>query len=540
MDIPHYSVEVSYENTAAGSWTLTAEHNPGGVVAGVPGLLLDDGLTYDWGFVGEQLPGQLEAAVMSFTILATSLDAFGIHADEVNRFIPQRGERMSFLVRIGAAGPVLASCVSARVNEAVLTIEDADPDTEANPYPVSLALTLDDMMLDLAGGVLDQTGGSERATLDRAALIAYMSGISLGMPTAISRVQSLVPRFGIDMPANARDAVASWANSQTTAALQAMVATPYDQSAPARDPLYPAYPAGYSWVGPSNPVGSAIPDPASVVKYMLTPANPHTPVTHKLPLRLAVVDGLLSLTNAPSSDTRTAAVNAAVCELPTSMRSTREHVPNVFQVVGEAEWLDVAPTPDQYNTRPLTIAVVPDADEVSARGPVPRQVQTQLKLGTYDGTLPEDPSVPDLATAAAAAAPFAATTEQLSEPWAVDKVKILASELPQAEAESLLPMLTPGYPGELESDGVLLRHLTVYNRPDRVAALSLDGWIVAGRMTIADGELTYEVTTQPGQPTYSVATRITVGDVLAASWHAHPAGDIDPNISVADLAYVDA
>lgn len=541
MDVPNYTVWVSYEPTAAGSWELTATHNPGQPVAGEPNLILADGFTYEWAFVGEQLPAQLEAGRASFTILAASLEAFGATPEGDNYYIPQRGERMAFSVRLGDdTGPVLVSCVSARVNEATLAIVDADPDVEWNPYPVELTVTLDDLMLDLAGGVIDQQGDSRRRTLDRAALIAYFTQISLGMKSSLSRVQAVAPRFGIDMPANAREAVATWANSQTTEELKALVATPYHQHADFRSPTFPAYPTGYSWVGPSNPVGSAIADPASSLKFMLTDANPHTPLTHKLPLRLAVIDGLLSLTNAPDTDTRTAAVNANRCELPTAMRSTREHVPNLFQVVGESEWLNTAPTPDVYETRPLTVPVVPDTTEVSDRGPVPRSIPTQLVLGAYDGTVPEAPGTKDTATAAAAAQVFSATTDQLAEPWSVDRIRILASELPQAEAESLLPVLAPSYPGEAGSDGVLLRHLTVYNRPDRVRLLSFDGWIVAGKLTILDGELSYEVTTQPGQPTYSAATRITVGDVDAASWHAHPAGDIDPQIRVADLANVDA
>lgn len=540
MDTPAYTVTVSYLPTAAGSWELEAIHNPGEPVAGEPFIILGDPFTYEWSWSGEQVPGQLDPGKMSCTIHARNFDVFGVHPDDTsNRFIPQRGERMSFSVRIGTDGPFLVSCKSARVNEAIVTIDDADPDLELNPFPITMSLKLDDLLIELPTVASGTEGGTRRASLDRIALIAFFTQNSIGMLTAISRVQSTALRFGRELPENMREAVTTWANSQTTAALRALVATPYHQHALANDPTYPAYPAGYSWVGPSNPVGSAIPDPGSSLKWMLTAANPTTALTHKLPLRLAVVDGLLSLAPAPSTDTRTAAVDAKYCELPTAMRSSREHVPNTFRVAGEAEWLNTTPTPDVYETRGLVVESIPDSIEASDRGRVPRAIQTQLILGTYDGAVPENASTQDTATAAAVASTFAPTSDQVSEPWAVDKIKISATDIPQADAESLLPILAPAYPGE-EGDGVLLRHLTVFNREARIRPLMIDGWIVAGRLAIADGELTYEVTTMPGDPTYSVATRITVGDVQAASWHAHPAGDIDPRILISDLANVDA
>lgn len=545
MNIPHFRLDVSYYPTAFGSWSLTALHNPGEVLPGA-NLVLDDTFVYEWAFQDEQVPGQLEPARVSFTISAASLEAFGAQpGDAANLWIPQRGERMSFVLRIGNAGTVLASGYTMRITDARLTIVDTDPDEDVNPYPVSLRISAVDQRLELPIVAYSGDGYTDRrATLDRLMEMSFLAQCSVGLPTSLSRVQSTAARFTKNLPTRFPDGLESWANSQTVDELRALVATPYDRYGAFRNDGVsptPAYPTGYSWCAPSNPVSGALADPASDLKVMMVPANPKTARTHKLPLRFMVdATGLLTLTNAPSSDTRLAAVDAAYVDTPTTFRSSRDHAPNLFLIQGDAEWLNVTPTPDVYETRAITVQVTAPDASASASGPIPRAVPTQLVLGTYDGANPDAGNTPDTTLAALVSTTFTPTVRQTSEAWTVDKLRILAYAMPQTEAESLLPMLAPRYPGELGSDGEVLRHLTIYNVADRVRLLPADGWIVAGQITIDRGQLVYDLTTQPGTPTYSTATPITVGDVDAASYQANPAGSIDPAILVSDLALVDA
>jgi hypothetical protein len=73
-------------------------------------------------------------------------------------------------------------------------------------------------------------------------------------------------------------------------------------------------------------------------------------------------------------------------------------------------------------------------------------------------------------------------------------------------------------------------------------AQPMSGFVVAGELVISGGELTWSLDCVPGDPQYvgGAPGPITVGQVDAASYQAHPAGDIDPRIRITDLAYASA
>lgn len=513
MDSPAYSVTVTH---LTAGWTYSAVHNtPGDPDAPV---LLMDPFTYAWAWQDGQVPGQLEPGTVTFTLYGTSAAVLPQ---------PQRGELITFTARIGAAGPILAKATAARITDAIIDLVPDDPDR-----PARLTVTARDLLVDLPSITPTRTDVGRRRCLERLTQISAATGRSIGLPTALGRAQDGSPRYSADWSGNARDVLSSWAPG-------ADVGGTFDGTL---TPAYNAYPAGYSYCAAdaADRVQPAIADPASTIKYVYTHASPLDVRTHKLPLRLGVVDGRLTLVPAPAADTRFAAIDAGVCDIPSRLRSSRDHAPNTIRLVGIAEWDTAATFGGTDQERPYS----PDyyTGDVASAGPRAREVKTQLVLGTFDHTSSASPTVPSPVPINATAPRFVPDPTAQVETYAVDGFTVNAAQLSQAEALSALPILAPAYPGE-GGDNVLLRHVTIYRiapNARRGASFIVTGWIVSGSLRIADGQITYELTTTPGVPVYDPA----VTPVTFAEFEAAAAGltvdQADPLIAFADLNYVDS
>jgi len=180
--------------------------------------------------------------------------------------------------------------------------------------------------------------------------------------------------------------------------------------------------------------------------------------------------------------------------------------------------------------------------DASGRGPSPREPDFDLYLGNRYTHIANSWPVPWPGPAAAAPY-FASDASALAAPYSYDAFELRASLVPDAVAADLLPTIAPRLPAETDGDGRLVRHLTVYGMdPDiRFAGQPVLGFVVSGSLTIVDGELVFTLLTVPGNPTVTggSATPVLVSEVVGTATGAVLPPNIDPQITVAELAYVD-
>jgi len=103
-------------------------------------------------------------------------------------------------------------------------------------------------------------------------------------------------------------------------------------------------------------------------------------------------------------------------------------------------------------------------------------------------------------------------------------------------------LVAPRLPGETDGDGRVVRHVTIHNiDPDlRFDGAPVTGFVTGGSMTMEGGDIVWKLDTTPGLPQYAsgVPAPLTVSEMVAAG-SGLTAGDTDPLITIADLAYVD-
>lgn len=529
MDHPYYSVTVAH---LTAGWSYTA-------VEGV-----DHDLAADWvlahpfryrgSFDSPVFPAQLTPSEVTITLLAKSAAVCPQ---------PQPGDLLSFTLRVGVAGPVLARISAARVTEPVM-----DVDLTHEAWPVQLTITAVDLLADLAGNAPLMVGDSRRRWMERASQIASSIGRSLGRGPLVSPSNSA---NGADLQAgwsgSARDILTAWCWSGVGLTKNAatglytigpLLVTPYHVSSPGAKDGSGAYPVGYTWaaVSTGSNVLPVIPDPSSDVKYMVSDTN--LSGTEVLPLRMVVSAGRVTLM-ATAAGTHKAAIAASYCELPARLRLGREHVPNAALVSGSAD--DTASTDERPFTYELRTG---DALVGDARS---RDVPTMAILGTYSSATPDTPTVPNANAATIAGVFAAAEAEARGTPWTFDAFTFRPARMPQADAEATLPLLMVIYPGELEAGGYNLRpHVTLYGvdadaRPG-LGDTPIRGWVMAWEVATVDAEdgggleLEWKLTTTPGAgPAGSPITHAEYEALAGARTYA----DIDPIITHADLIAID-
>lgn len=547
MDAPYYTATVT-SLTAGWSYTATHEEVPD---PGEP-VHLGHTLSYRWGFSDDLVPGQLLPTVASVVLYAQT-------ADDVPDV--QIGDQITLDVRVGVAGPRIIQPPPMRVTSATVEI-DLD-----QAYVAEVKVTAVDTLVDLPGmfpAVLgdnfgppgsgleyDDIRGARRAWRPRLAEIANRIGRTIGCPTWWSDTEhpnpgtgaagwaeglerALVRRGGWN-GRSARDLLTQLLNSHQPSGVTHSVAPGYSSN-PA------TFPAGWQRVGPvagaswSDSGEPSVAEPATSHRYYLVPAS-RTVVAGATPWpgRLAVVDGLLTITAQPTTgDTNVrVGLDARWCEIPTTARRAREHIINTIKQTGE---IRVQQPSAFVDYQPGELQHV-DAASVAAVGPSGRETPTALNLIPQGALTPLAPAI--------AAARFFSDASVLAAPWAYDEVKVTSSEIPQADATALLPRIAPRFPGETDGDGLVLRHVTLYALASEARFGNGDpmtGFVAAGQLAIADGELTWTLECTPGLPQWSGAapTPVTVGQVDAASYQAQPIELIDPRIRIADLAYVSA
>jgi hypothetical protein len=396
----------------------------------------------------------------------------------------------------------------------------------------------------------DDIRGARRAWRPRLAEIANRIGRTIGSPTWWSDTEHPTPETGSGGWASglekaytrrggwngrsARDLLTQLLNSHQPSGYTHTVAPGYSAN-PA------TFPAGWQRVGPvlagswSDSGEPAVAEPQTSHRYYIVPASRAVVAgATPWPGQLAVVDGLLTITGEVSTgNTNTRlGLDARWCELPATARRSREHIINTVRQTGQI----IVAQPSAFFSYEAGQLDHYNAASVAAVGPSARETPTALNL------LPQGVLIP---LAPAIAAPrFMSDASVLASPWAHERLQLTSSEIPQADAEQLLPRLAPRFPGETDGDGQVLRHITVFgmDADARFGGQPMTGFVASGLLTIADGEMTWTLDCTPGLPQWvgAAPTPATVGQVLAASYAGQPVEDVDPRITIVELAYTAA
>lgn len=532
MDSPRYTVTVT---SITNGWSYSAEHGELADVApeDLPDVILVAPLTYEWAFTDEALPSQLNPFQATVNLIA--LD--GSSLPDV-----AQGDLLSIDVRVGTTGDRVIAPQAMRVTDARVTLR-------RHRYAAFLAIGLVDLSPDWSGlqpGIVEDTSipiTARKLWRERLAEIANRIGFTIGcpttwsdteQPTAISTGAPNLVYIGSAFAGSARDNLTELINSHHPSSTPHTWVTVYAPS---------GHPTGYRRVGPdtwsfSGGVPDPLTEPVTDTKIEAVPASRRIAgATAGLPLQLIVVDGLLTVeSREPPAGGNMArlGVDAEWCDLPTTARRSRESAVNRVTVLGQADNYTEDGTTDPYADYHYEVN---DSDDQSSRGVITaRELPTQLRLPGTDASS-EDPEY--AANAEAAGEPF------LSDPddsWAYDGFALRSKRVPQDVADWMLPVIAPRLPGETDSDGRLVRHVVIYNlSPEfRFSGEPMVGFIVAGAMVIQGGEISFELRMIPGLPVETTAST----PVTFAEFEALVAGldntDIDPNLTYADLAYVDS
>lgn len=519
--------------------------------ADLPASVLVDPCIIDFKFTDGQVPSQLDPSTLTFTIWARTVADLPANL--------QRGTLLSWQLTLypwapGIPNPVknpneilLWDVTGGRISEVQLV------QVPGSAWAARATVKATDLLVDLPSVQPAVPDGStiRRKLRERLVQMSHFMGIGVGLPTGTpdgANPPIIGPGGGVNGPrcnvqwqGSAREQLSAWSNANDV--LPGAIACPYYNSDVSK------YANGYGSPVPAVPFGGALTDYWSRVKVMMAPATAPNP--NKLPLRL-VKDSTntMVLQYAPEADQHTAALDGAVVEVPGVLRSGREHAPNMFRFSGQAEGLDASVTPNVVVERNASYDYYPPTSDTATTGPRGRELPTLLEIGTFDPAHPENGNT--VVSAAVTlmgqmAAPFVSDAYALSQTWAYDAITVRVDKMSVAQTRAVVPELWPLYP---TGDGgsaparpaQLVRHVTLYNLPAGILRPDTplpQGHVSAGRVNLEAGRMTMELTFTPAGAR-STGSRITVADVDAASWHAVPAGNIDRDIRVADLALVDA
>lgn len=556
MTPPYYTATLA---SLSRGWSYTS--TDGDVPSGTLPVYLADDWSLTWGFENEQVPGQLLTQTFKFRLYARNVGDLPV---------VDRGDLVTLDLRIGAAGSRIAAPPPFQVTECVV---DVDPElvNDPNVYAATAEVTAVDQLSYLrtvqpTSGTTPLVASPYESTFflwrPRFAQYARQIGVAIGCPTWWGDQEG--PLYPLKNDGshfqNISGLIANWEGSGFDIVTRELnshhpggwthTIVPGYQSNPA------TWPAGWRRVGPDTWWGDndfahpeyAISEPVTSFRYYLQPASRKTPTT-ELPLRFVMSGATLTVERTPPTaggGHSRGAVDAAWCDLPVSLRRSREHRVNDARLLG---WEQLyAPGSGSSSTPGNTTAGVRDyADnaDIAARNlRTVREIPTNLFFGevpfptnpTFDVNGREHPIVgPN----------YLADSSQDSS-WVFDEFKLYASRIPDAYAADLLPKLTPRAAGETDGDAMVLRHLTVYRASPRSLPSDvtgpISGFIVTGRLRIVDGDLEWTLTLTPGLPvrTGAATTPVTVGEVQAAAYGNTTNPNIDPYVRVGELDYIDA
>lgn len=529
MNHPYYKVTVT---SVTRGWVYSSTE---GVAANPADLVqLVDPLKFNWAFVGEQIPGQLEPFTATVNLAGKTASA-----------LPeaQLGDLVTLDVRIGTTGPRLVQ-QTLRVTAAEATLKA----TTKDKYPAKLAVALVDTSVDWRARVappFTQTQpplGILIGWAGRFADVGAKIGLSVGCPSswAVPEEPPLsTTKNWRDQYPDAEEMFTRLAQSHVPAGVPYSFVGVYAA----------ARPSGYDYVGAHAAAAApwTVPtEPAGPVRALLVAAGRGT-ASSALPLvfgTLAGVTVLVAVAPILSGPASQVAIPACWLTLPAQARRARDQACNTLQMAGTAIYQTGADgAPDMTLAEGPYIYTATDAADVAANGAKIRQIETDLLFAYFHDTgAPYTPT--NQAAWDAAAAVFLSDDTAQASPWSYDAFTLHTKSMTQAEAEAILPSIAPRLPGETDGDGRLVRHLTIFDVKNelRLENTPTSGFISSGNMEISDGEMTWILTLTPGRPisTASSPTPVTVGEVQSGSYGTNLAINTDPDIRVGDLAFVDS
>lgn len=429
-------------------WSYSWEHEQP-VDPNAPTMLADS-FAYSWGFNDEQIPGRLTPSTTTFSLWSTSAAAMPS---------PQQGDLVDVTLRLGVGGALMVRCVG-RITDAVVQL------VPASKRPARLTVTVTDLLADLASRFPVRPRGSFARRASRWGLLSYALGLSIGCPVGMDRS---MPLLAIEWGDDSAESIAATLCASHAPGGVHHTLTPY---------YGPGYPPGYEWVDTGIVASSPLPDPESTVKYLLAPASRYMPT-------------------APPQPT----LSAAYCQVPATARRGREHLINTARISGV--WQAADNTIDGADLEKSGQTTEISSADAATRGPLGRDIPTQLVLRLFDQADPDVPLGADVEPAVRlAAAVHLSDPTALAAAWTFDEFTVLSYATPPPIAAEILPQLVPHYPGD--GDGRLIRHLTVTNLPPHArltADATVRGFITKGTVAISGGKLTHTLTTTPGNPT---------------------------------------
>lgn len=516
MDAPVYTAQV---DSITRGWSYAETH--GQPPAAGANTYLVDPLVIAGGFDDGVIPNQLEPHVATINLWSLNSKV---------RPLVRRGDLLVIRLRLGGpAGPTLFR----------MPMQVSEVTTELVPgqdYPYRATIRATDMLVTLGGYFpgprTPATNSGVRSTANRLAWIGAVAGYSVGVPAGfVASVAGLGVYWLKDK--SARELWRVVLNTMVPNGNKHHAVTPYYSG--------PVYPSGYAHPGTNVPPGDLVPDPGSALMWLLQPASRNLDYQPGAPLRFAKVNQRLEMAAPPAAwGSRMPAVPARACTIPASARQGREHAPNSVRLLGKAINLNGVPAdPANLESESTLDVTSSDAGVSGYRG---REVETLMTIREYG----DDPATagPPLAAAVALAQGYLADDSALARDWTFDDIVVNVNDLTPTEAASVLPVLIPAYL-DGERDGRLIRHLTVYGIDPEVRleadTSTIDGFVVAWRIELSGGQLTYVITTTPGRPNPAPAGPVlTLGEFTAGDYTAGLlARQIDPTITLADLDLID-
>jgi hypothetical protein len=532
MTPPYYRVVVT---SLTNGWSYTSTHavvpNPAD-----PVHLLDP-FKLNWQFEGEQIPGHLVPSSCSFKMLCRS----GSVVPDV-----QVGDLLTIDVRIGTAG--------ARIGQATMRVTSAlvDLDDPADDFPVEVEVTAiatdvdwHELPVGQFYGTISLAAQAKRRFRERLAEVTRMVALSLGVPNTWANIDD-PPVDGVNNLYPMADYSAQTYENQPLRDLLRKTLNshfPGGNTHTVVTKVSAGYPAGYVWCGPaagtwdhSNGGYLDLTDPVSAITLLAVPAGRRVPGAAGLPWVFGVSGGVVVLVpvQPPAGNPLTQlGISADWCILPTRARRARDRANSFVRM----RFFHVSATAGEPPNGDGIYALAGD----TSRGVVVvvRDVPSDL-MSYRDTVYPINTAIP------IAAAKFLSDSTALNGAWCYDSIKIIASTIPDTVAAWLLPRILPRVPGETDGDGCLVRHLTIANiDPDLRFADGgpATGFVTGGSLTIADGDMTFELNMTPGLPQLSsgAVTPVTVAEVQASgTYGVVTVANIDSQITLGDLDYVDS
>lgn len=533
MDHPYYTVTVTNETQG---WTYTTtegdEWDP------ADDAVLISPLVYRWAFDGELIPGHMQPTIATVNLAARTADTAPV---------VDTGDLVTLDVRIGTAGARIIQPPPMRVTSAATRLV-------RGAYKALLSIELSDLSVDWRARVaygFTRNDGMKWARLrfrERLAEIGQLFGYTIGCPTSWANIEPPAPPAGVaplalhiagtgggagdeinwPWPGVFWEALSKLLNSVCPGDLHHTAVTIRNGS----------HPSGYEYVGD---VGAwehtpALTDPDTDVRIELVPVSRRVPSSAGLPLQLAVSGGILHLTPRTPAGGNTVAVlglDADWCEIPATARRARD---------GAVNWVNLKGYSPGTASYPQFTFAAANLSDVAARGLSARDVDTDMQHGPVDAngvvSVFEYNSV-------AVGNLYLSDTSALEARRSYDAFTLRSSLMDPTFATTILPLIAPRTPGETDGDGRLVRHVTLFDLDHdlRFEGEPVTGFVTGGTMTISGGDIVWTLDTVPGLPIYTggTPTPVTFSELETfAAANGITNDEIDPLITLADLAYVDS